>query len=170
MNEQLLLSIIENINLVNGHYPGKKELQKTVYLLQKKGLGLKYAYRFYFYGPYSDALDEDVQRLAIQGILGIQQDEYTHRVTLSSRASNMLSTKGKERDLIYNTINDLRQISPAHLELMATIVFLFDNKMIPDNHSEAAVVKKVHDVKANKYGNDEIRKYFQFLKEKEYIQ
>lgn len=168
MNEQLLLSVVENINTIKGRYPGKKELQKTVYLLQKKGLSSDYSYRFYFYGPYSDSLDEDIQRLTIKGSLKIREDENTHRIELTERALKSLNEEGCVA-LVQDTIRDLSDIPPVHLELMTTIIFLQDKHMVSENPSETEVIKKVHEVKNDKYPDDEIRRFYQLLKEKKYI-
>lgn len=170
MDDQLLLSVIESIKSVKGQYPGKKELQKTVYLLQNKGLASNYSYRFYFYGPYSDVLDEDIQRLTIQGALEIHQDDLTHRIMISNHARvRAIADDSKNARLIRETINDLGQISPRHLELMTTIIFLLDNHMVGSNCVEGDLVAKVHDVKDDKYRDEEIRQYYRLLKEKEYI-
>jgi hypothetical protein len=168
MNSQLLISIIESIHTSKGHYPGKKELQKSVYLLQNKGLDLGYSYRFYFYGPYSDALDEDIQRLAIQGVLAINHEEMTHRITvkLSPEAESIEDDKVK---LIRSTANELKNITPIQLELMSTILFIINNNMVPENYNEDDIIDKVSDLKGDKYSDDDVKKYYKLLLDNKYI-
>jgi uncharacterized protein YwgA len=165
---QLLLSIIESIHSAKGHYPGKKELQKSVYLLQKKGLDLGYSYRFYFYGPYSDALDEDIQRLAIQGLLTINHEEMTHRITVKSSLEGPIEDEIAE--LIQSTANELKDIPPVQLELMTTILFIINNNMVPESYTEDDIVHKVRDLKGDKYAVDEVKEYYRLLINNKYIQ
>ena len=165
MSHELLFPIIENINTVKEAYPGKKELQKTVYLLQKKGLDLGYSYRFYFYGPYSDSLDEDIKRLSILGELEIYQDDLTHRIRIPDHKEYCSGSNDNTIHLIHKTIDELKDISPRDLELMATIVFLADDCIV----TEEEIIKKVHAVKGDKYCDNEIREHYEILKAKEYI-
>ncbi len=48
---------------------GRTRLQKTIHLLQDIGLPTEYRYRNYFYGPYSDELQADIQLLDRAGII-----------------------------------------------------------------------------------------------------
>jgi len=170
MEEQLLLSIIEGIKKTRGQYPGKKELQKTIYLLQKKGFPSEYSFRFHFYGPYSDSLDENIQRLAIQGVLEIQHDEQTHRIVPSPSRSNETNQSNSCTNEMDIALAALGNISARDMELMATIVFLIDNHIVSEPHSEASVIVNVHNVKKDKYSDMEIRRYYHLLKEHAYIQ
>ena len=43
--------IVKRINDIWGKKPGKKTLQKLVYLIQQKGINLNYDYGIHFYGP-----------------------------------------------------------------------------------------------------------------------
>jgi len=60
----ILIPIIDKIS----HYqiPGKKVLQKLVYLIEKKGLNLGFDYSIHYYGPYCAQLDDAVHSLEMQ--------------------------------------------------------------------------------------------------------
>ena len=45
--------IIKRINEEWGKKPGKKILQKMVFLIEEKGIDLGYEYGLHFYGPYN---------------------------------------------------------------------------------------------------------------------
>lgn len=46
-------------------YSHRMKMQKGVYLLQEMGVPVgEYGFTWYKYGPYSQSLDEDMQRLA----------------------------------------------------------------------------------------------------------
>jgi len=62
----LLVPIIKMISEYQS--PGKKALQKLVYLVERKGLDLGYDYSIHYYGPYSSELDYAVHSLEMQGI------------------------------------------------------------------------------------------------------
>lgn len=48
---------------------GRTRLQKTVLLLQQKGMATGYNYSIYFYGPYSEGLSSDIGLLEMLGLV-----------------------------------------------------------------------------------------------------
>lgn len=48
---------------------GRTRLQKEIKLLQRLGFPTEYAYTIFFYGPYSDGLNADVQLLGSLGLV-----------------------------------------------------------------------------------------------------
>jgi len=60
MNEALL-KIIKRYHLSISSITERIRIQKTIYLLKQLGFpGLRYAFSFYIYGPYSNTLAKDV--------------------------------------------------------------------------------------------------------------
>ena len=68
-----LILIIKEISRIQN--PGKKTLQKLVYLLERKGIKLGFAFSIHYYGPYSSELDYAIHRLEMQGLLKINPKE-----------------------------------------------------------------------------------------------
>ena len=60
--------------------PGKKMVQKLLYLMERKGIKLNLNYAIHFYGPYSSALDDALHALEAQGVINITVDHLTHRI------------------------------------------------------------------------------------------
>lgn len=66
--------------------PGKKMVQKLMYLIERKGINLGLNYSIHFYGPYSVTLDDTLHSLEAQGIININVDHLTHKITLADRS------------------------------------------------------------------------------------
>ena len=166
MNVPFLMTTIKTIHEVKGRYPGKKELQKIIYLLQKRGVPQEYSYRFYFYGPYSDKLDEDIQCLAIRGDLEIEYGD-THLIKASDLDQKDRPDEETLR-IINTTLSELQLISPKNLELMATIIYLIDNDYF-DDLTEDKIVAGVCQIKPGKYSEDTIKQYYDLLVKNQYV-
>ena len=73
-----LLPIIKKIS--GYQQPGKKALQKLIYLMEKKGVDLGFNFSIHYYGPYSSTLDDAVHGLQMQGVIEIVPDGMSHRI------------------------------------------------------------------------------------------
>jgi uncharacterized protein YwgA len=76
---ELLLVILKN----HGKIEGRKRFQKIVFLLQKKyGVRMKYKFIPYLYGPYSRAVQTDVDLLNFLGLVSVRPAlPYLHMLT-----------------------------------------------------------------------------------------
>ena len=68
-----LILIIKEISRIKN--PDKKTMQKLVYLLERKGIKLGFAFSIHYYGPYSSELDYAIHQLEMQGLLKINPKE-----------------------------------------------------------------------------------------------
>jgi hypothetical protein len=62
---------------------GKKMLQKLLYLIERKGVGLDLNYSIHFFGPYSAKLDELIHLFESEDIIEIDTSGTTHKINIS---------------------------------------------------------------------------------------
>lgn len=71
---------------------GRKRLQKEIALLQRLGLPADYAFRMYYYGPYSDDLHSDLMDLSARGLLtesiSSTREGYSYSVFAATKAAD----------------------------------------------------------------------------------
>jgi len=58
--------------------PGKKMLQKLMYLIDRRGINLELNYSIHFFGPYSSKLDELIHILESYDRLNVDTTGATH--------------------------------------------------------------------------------------------
>ena len=147
--------IIRRINEIWGKSPGKKTLQKLVFLIEQKGIGLNYDYGLHFYGPYSAALDAATAFLSADGVVEFDYSGRSHRMSIADgygvSSAGLSATQEKEIDDI---ITRFRGRSPSELELLTTAIYAFNN--LEDKTIES-VINGVLKIKGAKYSPAEIR-------------
>lgn len=123
---------------------GRTRLQKTIMLLQEKGLPTDYDYMLYFYGPYSEALHVETGMLVSKNVI----EESTSLTSAGNTIYNITATNNTALDDIKRNfgvyIEQLCQHETVVLELAATYIGFLKLGM---NESEAwrAVKKKKGD-------------------------
>lgn len=123
-----------------GHVDSRKRLQKSIYLLQRKGCPLVFDYFLHYYGPYSSDLADLTDRLDSAGIIEetSHQDRFgniTYKVEFTEKGSRLLdrfeeTDQGRKMseqiDHFVSLFKKLTRESVARLELAATAAFLYD--------------------------------------------
>jgi uncharacterized protein YwgA len=90
-----LVKIIE----VAGGVRSRKKLQKVIHLLRAGGCPLDVSFRLHYYGPYSSALAEQLDRLAGTGVL----EETVEETQLGKQFSYALTDKTRQQLAQYET-------------------------------------------------------------------
>jgi uncharacterized protein len=154
---------------------GKKAIQKYVYLLQElEGVATGYKFSFYTYGPYSSDLAGDLDVVnSLQGVsityspsdnaYNIAQGEKTDELKSRSVAYLQKASAGIEK-----LVRCFGGRYAKDLELISTIVFLNRNDQQISAINEAAVVRKVLELKP-KYSVDQVRNALAELRQLEYL-
>lgn len=166
-----LISEISKYCTETGNKVGKKLLQKVIYLVQRKGLNLGYNFSIHYYGPYSSQLEYDVYRLEIQGLINVENDGYTHKITPAENIGDSLKSAGVLEDKNKDLIKKLCSFSARDLELIATVDYIINQMRINkiDEENQKAIIEKVIRLKGNKYSEQQIRKAIAFLKQQGFI-
>jgi uncharacterized protein YwgA len=145
--------IIQRIGETYEGDPGKKALQKLVFLIQKKGLDLGYDYGLHFYGPYSGALDAETISLCMDGVIDIDDSGYTHKLRVNSRYAVVSALNPEEERTVDTVLRRYKSYKPARLELLTTAIYAYEH--LPKK-SRADVMAGVKKIKGEKYSDAEI--------------
>ena len=108
---------------------GKTKLQKLVYFMQAaRGVPTGYPFKMHHYGPYSEALETDISRLAHSGYLFVNPDEMGfgfHITPGESQAEDRWNAGlAPLQPSIRQVIELFRACETSELELAATIHFV----------------------------------------------
>ncbi len=163
MNASLLAAfLVEKLDQIKG----KKAFQKLVYLAMVEGIPLNYSYSMYFYGPYSETVAADLERIYRQDVIDQSEGSYIyHRGSLTDQ---VLQEGSKEIQIYKNELNRLIQrfgnMSPRELEIYCTAHFVWENQVIfnkpTDRHS---VIEEIKKAKFPKFSISEIERAYDEL-------
>ncbi|MCK4427222.1 MAG: hypothetical protein KAW16_01915 [candidate division Zixibacteria bacterium] len=164
--------------LGENRYYGLIVAQKVVYFLKEAfGVGLPYNFYFYHFGPYSDALDWDLQMMKSFSLIDIGADpartgysiEVNDKVAKESirEAQEFIKTNKPKIDKVLELFGDY---TPSGLELASTIHFVYKNNKSkqPKAQLRRIVVEKVKRLKP-KFTVSQIKEQYDYLTEKNII-
>lgn len=149
--------IIKRINDIWSEKPGKKTLQKIVFLIEQKGINLGYDYGLHFYGPYSEILDATTTFLSADGIIEFDYSGYSHLMSIDEKnfivkPDGLSAEQLKEIDAL---IKHFQGQSPSELELLTTAVYAYDHLK---NKSKESIISGVQKIKGSKYSKEHIQR------------
>lgn len=149
--------IIKRINEISGEKPGKKALQKLVFLIEKKGINLGYDYGLHFYGPYSAHLDATTRFLCADGVIEFDYSGYSHLMSIDEENFTVESEGLSEEQLedIDELIERFQKLCPSELELLTTAIYAYDNL---EDKSEKSIIRGVQKIKGSKYSSEQIQR------------
>jgi uncharacterized protein YwgA len=115
-------------------YLGRTALQKIVYFLQLAGVPMRYRFDIYHYGPYCDRISRDVELLVADGVLkdiSSNPEKYSN-YRPAEEADELLHSHATalqtQQMTIERVVNTLLPLEPDHLELLATLDYLYRQK------------------------------------------
>ncbi len=148
--------IINEIASITGHSPVKKALQKTVFLLETKGVNLDFDYILHFYGPYCAELDHETTKLSSDGVVNFEYTKYGHKMSVAPECLPSLETNLSEDSLrlAHEVITRYKDRSASDLELLTTAIYAYKHT---DAQTREDVAEKVKIIKGEKYDDQEIQ-------------
>jgi uncharacterized protein YwgA len=150
--------IIKRINAIQNNKPGKKALQKLVFLIEQKGIPLKYEYGLHFYGPYSGRLDAATAFLSADGIVKFDYSGYSHKMSIDEKYNVEPQSLSKQHvAVIDDLIEHFNGWSASDLELLTTAIYAYNNL---EDKSMQSTINGVKKIKGSKYSTDEITRIF----------
>ena len=155
--ENKIAYLIKDISRISGTDPGKKTLQKLVFLIEQKGLELNCGYGLHFYGPYSSTVDEATISLSSEGIISFDYSAFSHRMKFNEKSDIESPFSSSENKIIEDVITRFKDRTPSQLELLTTAIYAYDNL---DKKDKASVVNGVLKIKGEKYSKKEIEEIF----------
>ena len=141
--------------MFTGNLPVKKALQKTVFLIEKKGVQLGFDYVLHFYGPYCADLDHETSRLSADGIVNFNYSQFGHKMSISEGCEEISSEDltCDQIHIIEDVITRYKEKTASDLELLTTAIYAFD---FAGATTRSGVIDNVKRIKGNKYNDQEI--------------
>ena len=159
----LLVPIIKMISEYQS--PGKKALQKLVYLVERKGLDLGYDYSIHYYGPYSSELDYAVHSLEMQGLVDIKAEGMSHRIHTTELEEENITLLPEDEQIINEVLKIFAPMSAHELELITTTDFVARDLSLRGNqYSDQEIVDGVKVIKGGKFSSEKIFEAISLLK------
>ncbi len=154
---EFILDLISEL----GEVRGKKALQKLVYLAKAFDIDTEYSFIFHYYGPYSERLANDFERLLeTQVVSPVPGTRYNYMLNPSVHPQHIV-----EQQKLKDLLSYFGDKSPSDLEIYATSYFVDKNeKYVFCNSDEGKIIEKIKSAKP-KYSEDEIETVYQQLKE-----
>ncbi len=112
-------------------YLGRTALQKILYFLQLSGVPLRYQFDVYHYGPYCVRIARDVEWLVADSVLrdASSNPEKYSNYRPAEAADELLQSHAAalraHQDTIDKVVETLLPFEPEHLELLATLDYLY---------------------------------------------
>lgn len=117
------------VEAAGGTVDGRKKLHKLAYLCQRSGADLGQAFQFHMYGVYSPSLAQDVDAATAWGLLEEKPKPSAggaYEIRLLSEPQSAKLSPPVADMLGLDTVRTLANESPATLEVLSTIVYLWD--------------------------------------------
>ncbi|MCB1098190.1 MAG: hypothetical protein KDN22_21645 [Verrucomicrobiae bacterium] len=111
-------------------FDNRLALQKLVYLLKHGGIHLGYSFGWYLRGPYSPSLTEDAFNLVAEQKAGSADLAGWAFDEASARRAQSLAK-------LWENIPEIRL--PRHLELLASVHYVLDNRWLPGDADPATI-------------------------------
>lgn len=138
---------------------GKKALQKLLYFCTETGLPLRLSFKMHLYGPYSNEVAQEYDRLVFGNILVEEGEERVFRAGSECRAylemhGCIIKQYQKQLDKILDLFGDL---TPWQLELYATLHFISVSLATAYGKVERdEVIAQLRAAKGGKFSEEEI--------------
>lgn len=161
MNAVIINQICERIE------PGKKMLQKLMYLISRNGVNLELNYSIHYFGPYSAKLDNTMHTLESYDKLNINTSSTTHIIHLGEVPID--GTLDEEQQKKVDFVLDNFSTKSAHeLEAITTIDYVAV-EMLKSKGNDKEIIDKVQQIKGTKFSREYLADSLKTLKRLNYI-
>ena len=147
--------------------PGKKMLQKLMYLIDRRGVNLELNYSIHFFGPYSAKLNEMIQVLESYDKLTIDTEGIAH-IKHKGKLPILGQLNQEEQEKINFVLEHFSNRSAFDLEAITTIDYVA-NKLLKGSTDEAEIISRVRNIKGSKFSDERLAESFQTLQQFQYI-
>ena len=137
-----LLNVVDNLESV----VGRKKFQKIIYLLELKSSFIPYRYSYYYYGPYSSQLQEEINFLVRENFLeeSKQNGTYVYKITELGKEFKKAIRYDSSESIKNELLHELNSKSSQFLELVSTYAFLLEGDYNISGAKEKTLELKPH--------------------------
>ncbi len=149
-----------------GQRLGKTKLQKLVYFCKVAGVPMPYTFDMYYYGPFSQDLAEDMDRLEVLGLVESREEteaavDYRPGRRADQAISSYAAALGDYEERIRRTITAFGMMPARDVELHATVHYV--RRSGGRVRSEDQTVEAVRALKGSRFSESEIRTAIRYL-------
>ena len=159
-------SIIIN-QICNQVEPGKKMLQKLMYLIERGGVNLDLNYSIHYFGPYSSKLDSTMRILESYDKLNIDTTGVTHIIRLGDVPIDG-TLDGPDQQKVDFVMENFSTKSAHELEAITTIDYVAV-AMLKGQGSDQEIINKVQQIKGEKFSQEFLFHCLNTLKQLKYL-
>jgi hypothetical protein len=134
------------VEAAGGQVEGRKKLHKLAYLCQRAGTDLGHGFAFHMYGVYSPSLPQDVEAAEAWGYITekVNAKAGKYDIALDAKGRNHEKEAEAPNEVGFELVRKLANESPTTLEVLTTIVYLWDA-----GYRDQKLHEKLHDVKGH---------------------
>lgn len=142
--------------------PGKKKVQKLLYLIERKGVDLNLNYSIHFYGPYSAILDDALHTLEVQGIINILTSKSTHEIRVVGSEQLPETLDLKEKQIVEEVLDFFGDKTASELEALTTIDYVA-HTLLQNSNDMDEVLNDVVKIKGKKFKKVDLEQEYHVL-------
>lgn len=147
--------------------PGKKMLQKLMYLISRKGVVLDLNYSIHYFGPYSSKLDDMVHTLESYDQLNIDTSERTHKIYRGQMPIEG-ALEESDQEKVDFVLENFSMKTAFELEAITTIDYVAA-EMLKKQGNDREIIDKVLMIKGTKFSKEYLLECLNILKQFEYL-
>lgn len=147
--------------------PGKKMMQKLMYLVDRRGVDLNLNYTIHFYGPYSAKLEDEILCLNSLDKLEINTSGRTHLIHLGSCPIEGELEKNDQEQVDF-VLEHFASRSALELEAITTLDYVAFS-MLKGHGKDDEVVSRVKKIKGSKFEEQYLWQELRILKQFNYV-
>lgn len=151
--------------------PGKKVVQKLMYLIERKGVNLELDYSIHYYGPYSSMLNAALIFLEADDLISIDTNGYTHKISVCTQSNDEdtpFEFSEKENQVISEVLDVFIEKNASELEALTTIDYVATT-LLAEKANDEEIIQKVKMIKGKKFSDADLKKNLMILKEYDYV-
>lgn len=161
MNSVVISQICKRIE------PGKKMLQKLMYLISRSGVNLELNYSIHYFGPYSAKLDNTIHMLESYDKLNIDTSGTTHIIHLGEVPIVGALEEGHQKKVDF-VLEHFSTKSAHELEAITTIDYVAV-EMLKSEGNDKEVIDTVQQIKGTKFPREYLADCLKTLKSLKFI-
>lgn len=147
--------------------PGKKMLQKLMYLISRRGVNLDFNYSIHFFGPYSPKLENIIYALESYDKLRIDTSGTTHTIHLGTvEIDGVLESVDQVQ--VDEVLANFSTKTAYELEAITTIDYVA-SVLLKQHGSDQEIINKVRQIKGTKFSEEYLQNGLKILKQFKYI-
>lgn len=147
--------------------PGKKMMQKLMYLIDRRGVDLELNYSIHFYGPYSEKLEDEILFLDSLDKLEINTSGRTHLIHLGSSPIEGELEKDDQEQVDF-VLENFSSKTAHELEAITTLDYVAVT-MLKGHGRDDEIVDRVKQIKGSKFEEQYLWDELQILKQYNYV-